>query len=94
MASRRPVIATLVGGVVDLVGFAEQETDGFTVAERGIGVPSGDAEVFAKGLIYLAKNERLRFDLGDKGHQFAIKNYGKERLISDIRLLYGRLLEK
>jgi glycosyltransferase involved in cell wall biosynthesis len=94
MASRRPVIATLVGGVVDLVGSAEQETDGFTVAERGVGVPSGDAEVFAKGLIYLAKNERLRFDLGNKGHQFAINNYGKERLISDIRSLYSRLLEK
>jgi hypothetical protein len=42
----------------------------------------------------LAKNERLRFNLGDKGSQFAIVNYGKERLISDIRSLYNRLLEK
>jgi glycosyltransferase involved in cell wall biosynthesis len=94
MASRRPVIATLVGGVVDLLGSTEQEIAGFSVAERGIAVPSGDAEVFARGLIYLAKNERLRFDLGYKGHQFAINNYGKERLISDIRSLYSRLLEK
>jgi len=94
MASRRPVIATLVGGVVDLLGATEQQMDGFTVAERGIGVPSGEAEVFAKGLIYLAKNERLRFDLRERGHQFAINNYGKERLISDIRSLYDRLLEK
>ena len=94
MASRRAVIATLVGGVVDLLGSTEAETDGFAMAERGVGVASGDAEVFAKGLIYLAKNERLRFDLGNKGHQFAIKNYGKERLISDIRSLYSRLLEE
>jgi glycosyltransferase involved in cell wall biosynthesis len=94
MASSRPVIATLVGGVVDLLGSTEQQIDGFLVAERGVGVPSGDAEVLARGLIYLAKNEKLRFDLGYKGHQFAIDNYGKERLISDIRSLYSRLLEK
>ena len=94
MASSRPVIATLVGGVVDLLGSTEQQIDGFLVAERGVGVPSGDAEVLARGLIYLAKNERLRFDLGNKGHQFALNNYGKERLISDIRSLYSRLLEE
>jgi glycosyltransferase involved in cell wall biosynthesis len=94
MAARRPIIATKVGGVVDLLGGTEDELDGFTVHERGIGVRSEDAVGFAKGLIYLAKNERLRFDLGDKGHQFAIDNYGKERLISDIRSLYSRLLEE
>jgi len=94
MASRRPVIATLVGGVVDLLGSIEREIDGFTLAERGVGIPSDDVRALAKGLIYLAKNERLRIDLGIKGHQFAINNYGKERLISDIRSLYSRLLEK
>ncbi|MDI1242940.1 MAG: glycosyltransferase [bacterium] len=94
MASRRPVIATLVGGVVDLLGPVEQEIRGFSIRERGVGVPSGDVTTLAKGLIYLAKNGRLRFDLGNKGHQFALDNYGKERLISDIRSLYSRLLEK
>jgi len=94
MASRRPVIATIVGGVSDLLGKVDEQYDGFSLNERGIGVVSEDAEGFAKGLIYLAKNERLRFDLGFKGHQFAINNYGKERLISDIRSLYSRLLEK
>ncbi len=93
MASRRPVIATLVGGVVDLLGSIEREIDGFTLAERGVGIPSDDVQALAKGLIYLAKNERLRFDLSTKGHQFALNNYGKERLISDIRSLYNRLLE-
>lgn len=94
MAARRPVIATKVGGVVDLLGGVENEADGFTIHERGIGVASGSAAGFAKGLIYLAKNERLRIDLGNKGYQFAVNNYGKERLISDIRSLYDRLLEQ
>lgn len=94
MASSRPVIATTVGGVVDLLGPFETEHAGFTVHDRGIGVRSKDAAGFAKGLIYLAKNERLRFDLGSKGQRFAADNYGKERLISDIRSLYDRLLEQ
>jgi glycosyltransferase involved in cell wall biosynthesis len=94
MASTRPVIATRVGGVVDLLGAPEVEEAGFTVHERGVGVRSEDAPSFANGLIYLAKNERLRFDLGRRGHQYAIDNYGKERLIADIRSLYDRLLEQ
>lgn len=94
MASRRPVIATMVGGVVDLLGVSNHSADGFSVCDRGIGVASGDAAAFAKGLIYLAKNERLRFDLSEKGYQFAIDTYGKERLVSDIRSLYRRLVEK
>ena len=94
MAARRPVIATVVGGVADLLGPELEVRDGFTIHERGIGVMSGDERGFAKGLIYLAKNEKLRFDLSEKGHQFAIDNYGKERLISDIRSLYSRLLEE
>lgn len=93
MASGRPVIATTVGGVVDLLGSETEPLDGFSLHERGLGVLSGDVEGFAKGLIYLAKNERLRIDLGNKGHQFAIDNYGKGRLVSDIRSLYVRLLE-
>lgn len=93
MAAGRPVVTTEVGGVVDLIGSVEQELEGFTTRERGVGVGSGDATGFAKGLIYLAKNEKLRFDLGNKGNQFVTDNYGKERLISDIRQLYDRLLE-
>ena len=94
MASRRAVIATTVGGVVDLLGNESEHMEGFSLYERGIGVPSGDPKAFAKGLIYLARNERLRFDLGSKGNQFVVNNYGKERLISDIRSLYHRLLEQ
>jgi glycosyltransferase involved in cell wall biosynthesis len=93
MAAGRPVISTVVGGVSDLLGDRLVEKDGFAIHERGIGASSSDPFGFAKGLIYLAKDERLRFDLSKKGRQFALDNYGKERLISDIRSLYDRLLE-
>ncbi|MGD9629731.1 MAG: glycosyltransferase [Pyrinomonadaceae bacterium] len=93
MAAGKPVIATSVGGVVDLLGDAVEDLQGFTLCERGISVRSGDAAGFAKGLIYLAKNERLRLDLGAAGREFANQVYGKERLIEDIKSLYSRSFE-
>ena len=92
MAAGRPVISTAVGGVVDLLGERREEHDGFAVCERGIAVASGDAAGFARGLIYLAKNERLRFSLAENGRDFVHKIYSKERLIEDIRSLYRRLI--
>jgi len=91
MAAGRPVISTEVGGVVDLLGEKREELDGFAVCERGVSVGSGDAAGFANGLIYLAKNERLRFGLSEAGRRFVNAVYSKERLIEDIRSLYRRL---
>ena len=92
MASARPVISTAVGGVVDLLGDEAESHDGFSVCERGVSTSSGDVAGFAKGLIYLAKNERLRFGLAENGREFVNKIYSKERLIEDIRSLYRRLV--
>ena len=92
MASHRPVVSTTVGGVVDLLGETREEHDGFTVRERGVSAASGDAAGFAKGLIYLAKNERLRFGLAENGRSFVNAVYSKERLIEDIKSLYRRLV--
>lgn len=94
MASGKPVISTAVGGVKDLLGKIERNEDGFDICERGVSVPSGSSSGFAKGLLYLAKNERLRFDLGAAGREFVMKNYSKERLISDIKDLYREMKEE
>jgi len=94
MANARPIISTAVGGVVDLLGAVEAEADGFSVCERGVRVPSNDAEAFCKGLIYLAKNEKLRRDLEIRGAEFAVSNYSKKRLIADVKKLYYDLIEK
>ena len=92
MAAGRPVISTTVGGVVDLLGDKREEHDGFALCERGVSVDSGDAAGFAKGLIYLAKNEKLRFSLAEIGREFVNNIYSKERLIEDIRSLYRKLI--
>ncbi len=91
MAARRPVIATTVGGVVDLLGNVREVHDGFAVHERGVGVEPGNAASFVKGLIYLVKNERLRVDVSNLAFEFVQAHYAKERLIEDIRKLYRDL---
>ena len=81
MANARPIVATSVGGVVDLLR-----------DDRGICVPSGDEEAFASALRRLAADPQLRKDLGARGLEFVERVYRKERLIEDIKRLYGELL--
>jgi glycosyltransferase involved in cell wall biosynthesis len=92
MANARPVVATLVGGVSDLLGPRISDEPGFAIHERGLGVASGDAEGFAQALAYLIANDALRCDLGRKGQAFVLQNYAKERLLADMAALYGELL--
>ena len=94
MANSRPVIATAVGGVVDLLGSPMAQADaksGYTVCERGVSVKSGDAEGFARGLNRLIEDDQLRRELGQRGLDFVAKNYAKERLLRDIAGLYREL---
>jgi glycosyltransferase involved in cell wall biosynthesis len=92
MANERPVIATEVGGVIDLLGSAVSDDDGYVICERGISVKSGDADSFARGLLRLLTDDRLRTRLSAAGKDFVYANYGKARLIRDISNLYERLL--
>ena len=92
MANERPVIATAVGGVIDLLGPAISDRDGYAICERGISVQSGDVESFARGLLRLLTDEPLRASVSAAGKAFASANYGKARLIRDISSLYERLL--
>src|SRR5205823_1759720 len=62
MANARAVIATAVGGVVDLLGppVSEDRHGRYVVCERGLSVPAGDAQGFAAGLALLVTDGRLR----------------------------------
>ena len=93
MANARPVIATAVGGVVDLLGPEVSQQDGYTIRQRGISVPSGDTETFARGLERLIGDETLRIQLGKQGRGFVVQNYSKERLFRDVSELYAELLK-
>lgn len=93
MANARPVIATSVGGVVDLLGNVVEE-DQFNVCERGISVRPYDVDAFAAALGHLIEDKSLRENLGRRGYEFVDQNYRKERLLEDIKDLYGQLLNR
>ncbi len=92
MANARPIIATAVGGVVDLLGPAVSAQDGYTICERGLMVESGDAEAFARGLRHLIEDAKLRQTIGESGPEFVAVNYGKDRLLRDTAELYAELM--
>jgi glycosyltransferase involved in cell wall biosynthesis len=95
MANARPVIATSVGGVVDLLGAPAAKSDnaaGFQICQRGVSVASGDGEGFARGLARLIDDSELRDDLGRAGLEFVTRAYAKERLLADMAELYRDLL--
>lgn len=93
MANARPVVATSVGGVVDLLG--EVVEDGpYRVCRRGIAVPNGDEEAFVAALSRIIRDRSLRQELGERGLEFVEVNYSKERLFEDIKNLYGELSHK
>ena len=94
MANARPVIATTVGGVVDLLGEKVVADERFTICERGIGVLPNDVDGFAEGLKKLIEDEGLRRELGQRSFEFVDQNYRKERLLEDIKNLYGQLLNR
>ncbi len=84
MASARPVVATSVGGVVDIVA------DG----RNGLLFGSGDAEGFADGIISLLNDGSRREDMGAFGREFARNNFHKDRLIREMEGLYRDCLNR
>lgn len=93
MASGKAVISTGVGGVVDLLGDVKEEHGGFTVCERGIRIDGGNTEAYLRGLIYLAKNEKLRQECAASGKSFVEAEYSTKRLVDDIKELYRELIK-
>jgi glycosyltransferase involved in cell wall biosynthesis len=93
MACERPVVATAVGGVVDLLGAKLAGGNGYTVCERGISVESDNVEGFAEALNRLVWDDGLRNEMGRRGREFVVRNYAKERLLADISRLYEELVK-
>ena len=82
LASGRPVVATRVGGVPDVV---EDGVDGFLV-------DVGDMEAAAGHLARLAEDPALRARMGAAGSERTVRRYRVERLVDDIDRLYRALL--
>lgn len=84
MASARPVVTTRVGGTPDLI----------REGETGYCISHGDGEAFCEKIELLLDNGNLRKLMGERGRKWVRERYSKERLIADIKKLYGELIEK
>ncbi len=78
LAAGRPVIATDVGGVADVV---KDGINGYLIA-------SGDARAFALRLADLVKDTGKRSEFGLNGRRMVREIFSKERLVRDIAGLY------
>ena len=82
LAAGRPVVATDVGGVTDVVRDGE---DGFLV-------PVGEVGEMAERLEELARDPELRRAMGARGATRIVHRYAVARLVDDIDRLYRALL--
>lgn len=82
LAAGKPVVATRVGGVPDVVRDGE---DGFLV-------DPGDVGALADRLALLAARPDLRRRMGERGRERVLSRYAVERLLQDTDRLYRSLL--
>ena len=78
LAAGRPVVATRVGGVPDVV---RDGVDGFLVEP-------GDIDAMADRLAELAGDSELRARMGEAGRGRVLARYGVDRLLDDVDHLY------
>jgi glycosyltransferase involved in cell wall biosynthesis len=84
LAAGRPVVATRVGGVEDVVS---DDTDGFLVEP-------GSIEGITDALARLAIDPALRARMGAAGRERVIPRYRVSRLVEDVDELYRQLLSE
>jgi glycosyltransferase involved in cell wall biosynthesis len=82
MAAGKPVIATAVGGVPDLVH------DGVT----GVLVPAKNANAFSDAIVRLASDREERSAMGRAARCQVRDRYSDERLVKDLQTLYANAL--
>lgn len=82
MATALPVIATSVGGNVDLV---QHEVTGLLV-------PPGDAPALAQAIVRLADDRALAAGLGERARTHADSVFGMDRMVARTEQLYARSL--
>jgi len=83
MAAGKPIVASKVGGVPDLV----------IQGENGLLVQAADVNALAGGIESLLANPKKRKEMGEKGKKMAIK-YGSDSMVQKIDQLYLELLRK
>ncbi len=81
MALQRPVIASRVGGMVEIVRHGE----------TGLLAPPGDPGALAQAIVHLLKDPQARERMGLRGRQVALREFSVGRLADALAGLYKEL---
>ncbi len=94
MAASKAVVSTAVGGIPDLLGEVQATSpSGFGLTAKGVLVPSENARILARALVFLSENHKLRLRMGAKAREYIIARYSLERLVKDMETLYHETLD-
>jgi glycosyltransferase involved in cell wall biosynthesis len=92
MCAGRPVVATEVGGIVDIMGERQSSADGFWIWQHGITTPSRDVGTFARALQFVIDRPELRQKMGRQAQMFVKTRLSKTQCIANIERLYRELV--
>ncbi len=84
MAAGKPVLATEVGGIPELV----------VRGETGILIPPRDSDVLATAIIDLLRNKLKAKDMGEAGRTRAEEHFSIQKMIEKTGSLYQKLLKE
>lgn len=83
-AAGRAVIGTQVGGIPDIIA----------AGVNGLLVPRGDAGALADAIKELIADPGRRRSMGLAGRQLVMEKHGAERMVKELKDVYGMLLER
>jgi glycosyltransferase involved in cell wall biosynthesis len=78
MSYRKPVVASAVGGIIDIV----------KGGENGIMVPEKDSERLSEAILQVLQKPKLAKRFGEAGFKFVNDNFSWGKIVNDIRKLY------
>jgi glycosyltransferase involved in cell wall biosynthesis len=84
MAAGKPVVATCVGGVAQMVG---------KNGDRGLLVNPGDIDSLAEAMLRLLNNPLLAKSMGKAGHLYALENYHMSKVAQRTYEVYRTVTE-
>ena len=84
MAYKKPIIATNVGGVKNIIF---NNKNGFCIRIN-------DKKDFKKKMKLLIYDKKLRFNMGDYGFNFVKKNYSIKNLLNKMEDIYLKEIKK
>lgn len=88
LAAQVPVVATAVGGVLELV--KEDEKDG----ETGYLVPAADSARLADQMIFALTNEAESAARAERGRAFVLEQFSMQRMVGATERLYDELTQR